>query len=196
MRPAVRTVALAAIILFPCGSGAAQTPRPADAQPSNRILTPQDDSARNARSVAESPLSDLNLVRQRIPPILLSAIKDPYARPVRPGCRALTAEIGRLYDALGRDFDDPTPPHDKSMTRSGGSGLRLMHSAAEWLIPYDGFVRTLSGAQRRDQHILDAINAGDARRAYLKGLGEARNCPPPASPAGHGLGGGARPRFQ
>ncbi len=118
----------------------------------------------------------------------MAAIDDPYAPLDRLSCESLAAEIGRLYQALGRDYDDPPPPSDPSMTRAGGPGLRLMHSGIQSLIPYDGFVRALSGAQRHDQLVMEAIRAGDARRAYLKGLGEARNCPAPATPTGHGRG--------
>jgi len=195
--PILALTALAALLAGPGGaqtSSAAQTSPAEAASPANRILTPLDDSSRNVKSVAESPLSDLNLVRQKIPPILQRAVDDPYAPVGRLNCRVLGAEIMNLYEALGRDFDDPPTPSNANVARSSGPGLRLMHNAAQWLIPYDGFVRTLSGAQRRDQRVLDAINAGDARRAYLKGLGEARGCPAPASPAGHGRLGSPRPR--
>ena len=163
-----------------------ESPPPAEiAQPSGRILTPQANSSQNVKSVAESPLSDLNLIRQKIPPILQTAVVNPYAPLPHLSCATLSVEIGRLYQALGNDLDDPAVLQDRNVTHSGGTGLKLMHNAAQWLIPGDGFVRTLSGAQKRDQRILDAINAGDIRRGYLKGLGEARNCPPPASPRGH-----------
>ena len=192
MTPAV----LAGLILSTAaGPSAGQTAASTPA-PQQQILAPQDNSARSVGSVAESPLSDLNLVHQTIPPILQQAVANPYAPLKRVSCRALTVEIDRLYGALGRDFDDPLPPKDSNVTHAGGAGLRLMHNAAQWLIPYDGFVRTLSGAQRRDQRVLDAINAGNTRRGYLKGLGEARRCPAPASPSGHGYGFAAHPIFQ
>ena len=154
-----------------------------------QLVTPGEDTTKGVSSTAETPLNDLNLRRQHIPPILRAAMADPYAPLGRLTCRTLADEISRLYVALGRDFDDPPPPKDESakgMTRPGGEGLKLAHSAVQMLIPYDGFVRTLSGAQKRDELVLSAINAGNARRAYLKGLGEARGCPNPASPLGHG----------
>ena len=172
---------------------ASTAPAPGRSQPSpappDRLMTPQEDTAKNMTSVAESPLNDLNLKSQKIPPILLAAMNDPYAPLDRLNCRSIGAEIDRLYAALGRDFDDPAPPKDTSVkgaTKPGGDGLKLMHSAAQMFIPYDGVVRTLSGAQKRDEKVMAAINAGDARRAYLKGLGESRNCPAPAAPRGHG----------
>jgi hypothetical protein len=49
-------------------------------------------------------------------------------------------------------------------------------------IPFDNYIRLLSGANRHDAHVLAAIQAGAIRRAYLKGLGEVRGCPSPAIP--------------
>nr|QQZ48666.1 hypothetical protein JKL49_14210 [Phenylobacterium glaciei] len=46
-----------------------------------------------------------------------------------------------------------------------------MAGAASDLIPFRGWVRRLSGAQRHDSLVTAAINAGAVRRAYLKGLG-------------------------
>jgi hypothetical protein len=49
-------------------------------------------------------------------------------------------------------------------------------------------VRKLTGAERHDHLVQDAITAGAVRRAYLKGLGEAKGCNPPATPS-HQLAG-------
>ncbi len=194
MRP-TRVAPVLAVILAASAASAAQGQTP---PPPTRLMTPQDDTSQSVSSVAQSPLNDLNLLRQKIPTILLTAILDPYAPLPRLTCRTLTAEINDLYVALGRDFDDPSPLKDRSvrgMAAPGGEGLKLMHSAAQIFIPYDGFVRTLSGAQKHDDHVMAAINAGNARRAYLKGLGEARNCPTPAAPRGHGRGALAPAQF-
>jgi len=43
------------------------------------------------------------------------------------------------------------------------------------------WIRKLSGAERRDREVQEAIAAGIARRTYLKGVGEARGCKPPAA---------------
>jgi hypothetical protein len=44
-------------------------------------------------------------------------------------------------------------------------------------------VRKLSGAERHDHFVQNAIVAGAVRRAYLKGLGEAHGCDPPGTPS-------------
>jgi hypothetical protein len=57
-----------------------------------------------------------------------------------------------------------------------------MASAAQDLIPMRGWVRKLSGAEKHDKLVQSAMASGAIRRAYLKGLGEARGCDPPATP--------------
>ncbi len=44
-------------------------------------------------------------------------------------------------------------------------------------------MRKLSGAERRDKRVAEAITAGKLRRAYLKGAGMQKNCAPPAAPS-------------
>jgi hypothetical protein len=53
---------------------------------------------------------------------------------------------------------------------------------AEGLIPFRGWVRKLSGAERHSRLVAEAVAAGMTRRAYLKGLGQAQGCLPPAAP--------------
>ena len=55
--------------------------------------------------------------------------------------------------------------------------------AASDAIPFRGWVRKLTGAERHDSFVQAAIIAGGVRRAYLKGLGEARGCDMPAAPS-------------
>ena len=160
----------------------AQTVQTDASPPSGQLQTPHDEGTRNVGTAAAAPLHDLNLVRQNVPPVLLAAMADPYARVWPMTCQTLEAEVNTLSEVLGADFDVDVAPQERGLTQSGGVGLSLVHGAAANLLPFDGFVRTLSGAERHDQFVLRAINAGSARRAYLKGLGEAGRCPPPARP--------------
>ena len=67
-----------------------------------------------------------------------------------------------------------------------------MAGMASDVIPFRGIVRQVTGAARHDEYVQAAILAGTARRAYLKGLGEARGCKPPATPS-HVLAGSTPP---
>ena len=62
--------------------------------------------------------------------------------------------------------------------------MEVIRAGAEMATPYRGWIRTLSGANRHQAEVRDAINAGAARRGYLKGVGMRMNCAPPAAPAG------------
>jgi hypothetical protein len=158
----------------------AQTDEPASDQP---IQTPSAYGHSTVEHAAEAPLHDLNIVRQKIPPVLLAAMADPYARVPRASCRTLDVRLADLEAALGPDFDEPGTVKDASLRgKTGTTALSLAHAGAESLLPYSGFIATLTGAQRRDALVLEAIISGNTRRAYLKGLGEAHGCRPPDAP--------------
>jgi hypothetical protein len=43
-------------------------------------------------------------------------------------------------------------------------------------VPFRGWVRKLSGAERYSRQVAAAIAAGAARRAFLKGLAQGKGC--------------------
>jgi hypothetical protein len=138
----------------------------------------QDAGTRSMESAAETPLRNANIVSQKIPPILTVAMAAPYAHPNPLTCQGIASEVAALDQALGPDFD----------VGGGKSNARLVPSAmkvaANTLIPFQGALRFVSGAEAHDRKVVRAIIAGSARRSYLKGLGEARRCRAPASPWG------------
>src|ERR1700739_286616 len=71
----------------------------------------------NIGGAVTAPLADFNLVRSKIPPALLEASDDPYARPSPLGCETLGIELARLNDVLGPDVDIRKEP--KSRTTRG-----------------------------------------------------------------------------
>lgn len=134
-----------------------------------------------------APLNDLNLVRAKIPPALLAAQKAPYGPPADPSCDGLAAEVRQLDAALAPDLDVPSTHGSQSLIERGRTdadeaAVGALRHTAEGLIPYRGWVRKLSGAQRYSKLVTDAIGAGIVRRAYLKGLGQAQGCQAPAAP--------------
>lgn len=151
--------------------------------------SPQRLQAAEERAVGAvaSPLHDLNLVSTPVPPVLLAARAAPYAPPHPLSCHTLGAELGQLDAVLGPDLDQPaSEAHASLMERGSGmvgdAAVNALQSAAEGLIPYRGWVRKLTGAERESREVAAAIAAGTVRRAYLKGLGQAHGCAPPAAP--------------
>lgn len=59
---------------------------------------------------------------------------------------------------------------------------RIARSVVGSFIPFSGIVREVSGANAKEREFRTAVSAGMVRRAYLKGLGQARGCNNPARP--------------
>jgi len=155
---------------------------------SPKVETTTEANREGIKGAAESPLRDLNVLRTKIPDVLLQAMADPYERPDSGRCLELAARLKPLNDALGADLDAPAADQDDLLHKSKTTALGLMAGAASDVIPFRGWVRKLTGAERHDRLVQDAITAGAVRRAYLKGLGEAKGCNPPATPS-HQLAG-------
>jgi hypothetical protein len=148
---------------------------------------PQPTTSNRVGGAIATPLHDVNLVRTKIPDILLDSVDAPYARPRPLSCPEIAAEIAPLDEALGPDLDHPINPGDVGLlqrgeTVAGDAAIGALRDAAGNLIPMRSWVRLLSGAQRHDKLVAAAITAGGLRRAYLKGLGLAKRCNAPARP--------------
>ena len=135
---------------------------------------------------ASSPLVDLNLLKTKIPEVLLAAQRAPYAAPADPTCEGLAIEIMRLDAALGEDLDGPPAAPagrlEKGRAEVDDAAIGAVRSSAESLIPFRGWVRKLTGAERASREFTKCVAAGIVRRAYLKGLGQGRGCVAPAAP--------------
>jgi len=172
MRKLICTL-LALPLLAACAS-----PKP----PPGRIVTSDQANRSGLTGAAAAPLRDVNLMRTEIPQVLLDALADPYKRPRPFTCAQYTALVRPLDDALGPDFDVPAADDASLVRKANDAALGGAASLAQDIVPFRGWVRRLSGAQRHDALVSAAITAGAARRAYLKGLGEAKSCKAPAIP--------------
>jgi len=148
---------------------------------------PKTETSSRVSEAVTAPLVDLNLLRTKIPPVLIEARKAPYQTPVTSGCEALATEIQTLDEALGPDLDAPKSGSDATLfergtEEAGDAAIVAIKSAAVGWIPYRGWVRKLTGAEKHSKEVASAIAAGIVRRAYLKGLGQAQGCPASASP--------------
>ncbi|WP_156449717.1 hypothetical protein [Caulobacter sp. CCH9-E1] len=160
-----------AVLALCVGIGAADA-----AVAGKRQKTPQTSSEANTDNLGSAvvaPLRDINVMRSEIPDLLKKAVVDPYAPP-KTGCAPLRGEIQRLDAVLGDDYDDPKDDDkDESLSRPV---LGVVASTITDVIPMRGWVRRLTGAERHDQRVREAIKAGFVRRGYLKGLMNAGTC--------------------
>ena len=124
--------------------------------------------------VAATPLDDLNLRKQDVPPLLVAAQQRPYDLTGLSRCPQIAVAVGELDAVLGDDID--LPPTDSN----GMSAGRVAREAVRVFIPFSGLIREVSGANNRDRQLQSAVYAGTARRSFLKGVGQARGCRYPA----------------
>jgi hypothetical protein len=146
--------------------------------------TARNDMPEQIGAAVTSPLSDLNLIQTAIPEALRNAQKNPYAVPANSSCDALGKDINALDEALGADLDTPVSPKNESLLERNvvTESVSAIRRTTESVVPFRNWVRKLSGAERKSKAVAAAITAGSIRRAYLKGLGQAHKCPPPAAP--------------
>ena len=137
-------------------------------------------------SAATTPLSDLNVVRADIPEVLKAAAAAPYAQPADASCTGLAAGIQALDEVLGPDLDAPTGKGNTGLLERGeDAATGALQRTAEGVIPFRGWIRKLSGAERYARQVSAAITAGGVRRGFLRGLAVAKTCvaTTPAKPA-------------
>jgi hypothetical protein len=134
--------------------------------------------ASKAEQAATTPLNDLNLMRERIPQVLLRAQADPYGVPVDSSCQSLKGDIVALDAALPADVDV-----QGAVQRDGvlvftpeDAVVYAIQGAVGGIIPFRSWVRKLSGAERRSKALAQALASGMARRSYLKGYARSMGC--------------------
>ena len=174
------------VLLAACGSKPSAPPQ----TPSPRVQTtdPVNRVGNEIAQAATTPLNDLNLVNAPIPALLIEAQRAPYAEPADGTCAGIEAQVIALDAVLGADLDTPQTPVNRSLIDRGATAAtqaatQQVRGAAESVVPFRGWVRYLSGAERYSREVVAAIAAGTVRRSYLKGMGTVRGCRPPAAPA-------------
>lgn len=136
-------------------------------------------------NAALSPLEDFNLRRTEIPP-LLEAINSPYDISPALTCDEVEAQLARLDRVLGPDWDTPNPDErlrtEVLADSAAEATLDMLASEARGFIPFRGLIRKATGAESHEKKYNKAFKIGAQQRAYLKGYGLAKGCPPPARP--------------
>ena len=167
-RPALRL--FTAALFAACGIAAL----PAAAQDKSAPPRSIKDKSVNAVDVVATPVSDLGLRNGKIPPVLEAAVADPYDMAGIKTCAQISTRVSELDAVLGPDRDIP---QDRAEKLSVG---RVAQAAVGQFIPFRGIIREVSGANSHQRKVDDAVEAGTARRSFLKGYGQARGCAYPA----------------
>ncbi|MET0137697.1 MAG: hypothetical protein ABW048_10705 [Sphingobium sp.] len=162
----------------PSGSASDQAGSRSDGKDEAKRESGQDDdgTVHRAGEIVTQPVRDVGLSKKKIPPILVSATGDPYARPSGK-CSAISGELAQLNAALGPDFGQPAK---KKGSKGGNIAAAGGEMVVNTFIPFRGLVREVTGAASADRRMAAAVNAGLARRGFLRGVGQARGCKLPA----------------
>lgn len=125
----------------------------------------------DAMDIARTPITDLNLSRTEIPALLAEAEQRPYALNSLDSCDQLASALTELDSILGPDLDMP------QAERARISEGRVLKSVVGSFVPFRSIIRELSGANRQERALRAAIEAGVARRGFLRGISAVRGCP-------------------
>lgn len=127
-----------------------------------------------AQDIATQPARDVGIQRIEIPPVLERAAANPYDADGLRTCARLSAAVADLNAVLGPDYDaPPVPPQGTAAGQAAEAGGRALVNS---FIPFRGLVREVSGAAAADRRLQSAIEAGLARRGFLRGLHRQRGC--------------------
>lgn len=125
---------------------------------------------KSTEEIVSQPARDVGLEKTKIPPLLEQAAAAPYSNTGAATCSQIASSIAALTNVLGPDFTDPRKKKNQDITKTGGEAV------VNSLIPFRGLIREASGASAADRRKNAAIDAGYARRGYLRGLQRGKGC--------------------
>jgi hypothetical protein len=178
----VYAAAMVAAPLLAMAAEPAQAPaKPADKAPAAQPASPAEDAnsneemRRKAGGILSQPARDVGLSHKEIAPVLAKAVENPYDLAGLKSCKWLTAAIQDLNGVLGPDYVAGRKANENragKLAEAGGAAV------VNTLIPFRGMVREVSGAAPAERNLNAAIDAGLARRGFLRGVHRTRGCKP------------------
>jgi hypothetical protein len=162
------------------------TARAQPATGAEKIVTPDKGDADDAlERAATRPLRDLNILKPKTAPELAAILANPYRLNGLRTCRQLNDEVNWITVQVGPDVDDPALAR-KNDRDPAEQVLDTAESLTGSLIPGQGIIREITGANKSARKAAAARLAGQLRRSYIKGVMQNRGCrlvPPPAKAA-------------
>ena len=166
----------AGAVVWAAGGAAAQPTaktQPATAEAPAKPPPSKRGAGDRAGDIVTQPARDVGVSRKAIPPPLVKATEDPYSLAGLKNCRQLAAAITELNEVIGPDFSGSAEYRENRMAKFAAAGGRTVVNS---LIPFRSLVREVTGAAPADRRLRAAINAGFARRGYLRGVYATRGC--------------------
>ncbi len=159
------------ILLGALALTSAATARPQKAEPAPPG-PPKENAGQVMGDIATQPLQDLNVKNKRLPEVLELARGNPYGIEGLRNCATINRDIAALSNVLGIDIDTP---EDRRPNR-GRQAANVGKSVVQGLIPFRGVIREVTGAAGAQREWDAAIDAGIARRGFLRGVARMRRC--------------------
>ncbi len=122
--------------------------------------------------IITAPLQDANLKKKRIPEVLELARGNPYEMTGLGNCASIKQKISALSEVLGTDFDSA----EDSRPNRGRQAANVGKSVVQSFIPFRGVIREVTGAAAAQREWDAAVDAGIARRGFLRGVARVRGC--------------------
>jgi hypothetical protein len=169
------------VLMILCALGAAGTaaasPRQAEPPRAEQPAPPpppkkDNEAGRAMGDIVTTPLQDANLKTKRIPEVLELARGGPYDTTGLRNCATIKRDIAALSAVLGTDFDTP---EDRRPNR-GRQAANVGKSVVQGFIPFRGVIREVTGAAAAQREWDAAVDAGIARRGFLRGVARMRGC--------------------
>jgi hypothetical protein len=123
--------------------------------------------------IGTQPARDVGIMKRQVPPILVKAQNDPYSLKGLRTCKQLAAEITSLNAVLGPDYVVGNEVHENKAGKLAEAGGKTVVNT---IIPFRGLVRERTGAAPADRRLNAALDAGYARRGFLRGVHVKQGC--------------------
>lgn len=152
-----------------------ETPQPYEAAPAEPYSadSPAYSAGGTIADIVSQPVKDIGVKRTEIPPVLAAAEVSPYALNDAANCSAMAQALADLDEVLGPDYMVERLPVENRNARIAEAGGRAVVNS---IIPFRGIVREVTGAAAADRALASAVDAGIARRGFLRGLQTAQGC--------------------
>lgn len=123
--------------------------------------------------IVSQPTKDIGINKTQIPEVLTRAEASPYAMADTANCARMQKALAELDGALGPDYTVEQPEEGSRAGKIAAAGGRAVVNS---IIPFRGIVREVTGAADADRRYASAVDAGIARRGFLRGLQTAQGC--------------------
>nr|WP_047168815.1 hypothetical protein [Sphingomonas sp. Y57] len=177
IKPALRFALLAMFTVPLAAAGRDAAPPPDNAATGNTQAVGEDgrlqSMGKSAGRIASQPARDVGVAKTGIPVPLQKAWDAPYSLKGIRTCRDISRAFHELTDVIGPDFQaGDVKKENKAGKLAEAGGKTIVNS----IIPFRGLVREVTGAAPAQRRLERAIDAGYARRGFLRGVHQTRKC--------------------